>query len=93
LPKKKNTPKTPGSGRKPGTPNKMTATAKEALTLAFQGIGGVPALTEWAKDNQTEFYKIWSRLLPQEVNAALTGKDGRDIIVKIIGGTASMSDL
>jgi hypothetical protein len=36
-------------GRKPGSPNKLTVAAREAYQLAFEGIGGVPAFTEWAK--------------------------------------------
>jgi hypothetical protein len=33
-----------GKGRKKGVPNKTTVACKEALQLAFQGIGGVSAL-------------------------------------------------
>ena len=55
-------------GRKPGVPNKMTAACREALQLAFEGIGGLPALIAWAKKNPTEFYsKIWIKLLPLAV--------------------------
>jgi hypothetical protein len=57
-------------GRKEGVPNKTTAAVKEALTLAFEGIGGVEELKAWAKDNRTEFFKLWAKLLPAEV----TGK-------------------
>ena len=60
-------PKT--GGRVKGTPNKNTASCKEALQLAFEGIGGVPALTEWGRqdENRGEFYRIWSRIIPQEI--------------------------
>lgn len=27
-------------------------------------MGGVPKLTEWAEENPTEFYKLYSKLLP-----------------------------
>ena len=50
-------------GRKAGTPNKISGSAREAFELAFLGIGGVPALTEWGKSNQGEFYKLYSRLI------------------------------
>jgi hypothetical protein len=33
-----------GRGRPPGLPNKYTASAKEALEAAFEGLGGVPLL-------------------------------------------------
>lgn len=35
-------------GRPPGAKNKTTSAVKEALTLAFQGLGGVDRLIEWA---------------------------------------------
>ena len=66
-------PKT--GGRKKGTPNKTTTSAREAMALAFEGIGGVSQLKAWALENQTEFYKLYGRLIPQEV----TGKDGGPI--------------
>ena len=65
-------------GRTKGTPNKTTTAVKEALNLAFEGVGGVPQLQEWAKENPTEFYKLWVKMLPQQVdmdanvNAAIT---------------------
>lgn len=58
-----------GKGRVKGTPNKTTKAAKEGLELAFEGLGGVEALTTWAKENQTEFYKLWAKLLPVQVKA------------------------
>lgn len=71
-----------GKGRPKGTPNKTTAAVKEALTLAFKGLGGVPALVKWAKtaENRGEFYKLWAKMLPQEV----TGADGQDFIIRIV---------
>ena len=54
-------------GRKKGTPNKTTAEVKAALTAAFMGIGGVAQLQKWAKEHETEFYKLWAKLLPTEV--------------------------
>jgi hypothetical protein len=67
-------------GRKKGTPNKSTALVKEALELAFDGIGGVPALIAWAKREPTEFYKLFSKLLPQQHN--VTGPGGRPIQIE-----------
>jgi len=65
-------------GRKKGTPNRTTASAREAMSLAFEGIGGVGALQTWALENQTEFYKLYGRLIPQEI----TGKDGGAIEIR-----------
>lgn len=59
-------------GRQKGVPNKATAGVKAAMLEAFKGIGGVPALTVWAKANPTEYYKLFARLIPTEVS----GPDG-----------------
>lgn len=60
----------PGPGRPKGMPNKLTKAAKEAFGLAFDKVGGVKALTEWAKENRTEFYKLYARLIPTEQHIA-----------------------
>lgn len=66
-------------GRSKGTPNKTTASVKDALAFAFDGRGGAPALKIWADENPTEFYKLWAKLLPQEV----TGKDGTPFSITV----------
>lgn len=61
-------------GRQKGTPNKLTKSAREAFAAAFDGVGGAPALTRWAKANKTEFFKLYARLIPVEHVGA--GGDG-----------------
>ena len=56
-------------GRKKGTPNKVTASIKEAFKEAFDRRGGVEALLTWAEGEPTEFYKLSARLIPTEVHA------------------------
>jgi hypothetical protein len=52
------------AGRKTGSQNKATKSAKQALEMAFEGLKGVEGLIEWAKLNQTDFYKLWSKIIP-----------------------------
>lgn len=75
-------PKPPnaGKGRKKGVPNKTTASVKEALSMAFHGIGGVNELIEWGKANKTEFYKLWSKMLPQDLNVTSNPKEIEDAV-------------
>ncbi len=61
-------------GKPPGAVNKTTASAKEAFALAFQGIGGVEALVEWAKANKTEFMKLYARLIPVELSGEIKAR-------------------
>lgn len=74
-------PKTPGSGRQSGTPNKVSKIARENLVAVFEALGGAPEMTVWAKDNPTEFYKLYARLLPVE---HVGDGDGGAIPVKIV---------
>lgn len=68
-------------GRKKGVPNKLTQDARQALESAFQGVGGVPALTRWAKETPTEFYKLWGKLIPKDVE--VSGKDGGAVEIRV----------
>jgi hypothetical protein len=69
-------------GRKVGTPNKMTVAAREAFQQAFDGLGSVDALIVWAKDNQSEFYKLYGRLIPVDVNAGLKVTHFEPLVIK-----------
>lgn len=46
---------------------KLVTKARDNLTAAFDLMGGVPALVVWGRQNPTEFYRIWARLIPKEV--------------------------
>jgi hypothetical protein len=60
------------TGRKPGTPNKVTKGIKDNILDVFDRIGGVQNFAAWAQENQTEFYRHYAKLLPTEINANLT---------------------
>jgi hypothetical protein len=64
-------------GRQRGTPNKLTSAARAAFEAAFEGIGGVEQLTAWGRENPTEFYKLYGRLIP--VESQLSGPNGGPI--------------
>jgi len=70
-------------GRKKGTPNKTTASVKEALIKAFDDLGGVDSLVVWGSDNPTQFYQLWAKILPQEVHSTLTGADGEPLSLSL----------
>ena len=66
-------------GRKKGTPNKVSKGVKENFHEAFSKIGGLEALCEWAKLNPGEFYKLYAKLLPKELEVK-----GEGIQVEIV---------
>ena len=43
----------------------------EAFHSAFELIGGVPRLALWGHQHETEFYKLYSKLLPSQASSAL----------------------
>lgn len=54
-------------GRKAGTPNKLSATVKDNVIAVFDAIGGTKNMTTWAKTNETEFYRLYSKLMPLQL--------------------------
>ena len=59
-------------GRKAGTPNKVSNIVPDNVIAVFDEIGGNEAMAEWAKDNRTEYYRLWSKLLPKQINSDIS---------------------
>jgi|TARA_R100001530_G_scaffold37085_2_gene28809 hypothetical protein len=59
-------------GRAKGSKNKRTVAVAEALQSAFDGIGGVDALIKYAKTDTEGFYKLWVKMLPQQIKADIS---------------------
>lgn len=52
-----------------GRPNKLSNSVKENLTAVFTRLGGTAAMADWAAENQTEFYKLYAKMLPRNIQA------------------------
>lgn len=72
----------PGPGRPKGSPNKLTASIRSAIVEAFDQLGGVPSLVTWGQENPTDFYSLWGRLAPKDVEVG--GPDGGALIIKVV---------
>lgn len=59
------------AGSRKGVPNRSTATVKAVMEEAFHQLGGIDALVTWAKDEPTEFYKLFAKLLPIQIQGEL----------------------
>lgn len=70
-----------GRGRPKGVPNKITTTVKRAIEAAYEGVGGIEAFTEWARQNPGEFYKLWAKLLPVDLRAEIKHAGAVTILV------------
>lgn len=55
-----------------GAKNTIGATAKENLIAVFTRLGGTAQMAKWAKDNQTDFYRLYAKLVPQQVDLEIT---------------------
>lgn len=51
-----------------GKPNKLQKNAKENVLAVFTRLGGTAAMAKWAKDNQTDFYRLYAKLIPQQID-------------------------
>lgn len=78
MPFEKGKPKT--GGRRPGVSNKFTGAFKEAVQIVYSRLGGHAAFLKWARDNQSEFYRIAARLIPGEAQES----DGAEHVTIIV---------
>jgi len=73
------------TGRVKGTPNKITATVKEVFTTVFSDLQNdkEAKLSEWAKLNPTEFYKLCAKLIPAAVDVTSNGETFNAPIIQL----------
>lgn len=67
-------------GRKKGTPNKLNASVKEAITRAFDKVGGDAYLVKVAEEDPRTFCTLLGKVLPMQI----TGEDDGPITVSFI---------
>lgn len=77
--------RTPGSGRKPGTPNKITKVMREEWLEAYERKGGVQFLMGLEDE---VFARGLLRLIPNEVAASVTG----DLTLRVIDRSDTRKD-
>jgi hypothetical protein len=62
-----------------GSPNKIGAQVKDNLVAVFTRLGSTAAMAAWAKDHQSEFYKMYAALAPKEIDATVRHVDESDL--------------
>lgn len=69
--------KRPNQGKR--GPSKVTQTAKEAIALAADKLGGAERLVEWAKEDPANERAFWSTIYPKLLPLQVSGVDGNVI--------------
>jgi len=72
------------NGRPKGVPNKVSGNAKENIQAVFLRLGGTSRMAEWAEENPTDFYKIYSRLIPTDVKLSGDAENPITVIQRTI---------
>lgn len=57
-------------GRQKGAVNRVGSTAKDNMIAVFTRLEGTAGMAKWAKKNLTEFYKLYARLIPAQIDVS-----------------------
>lgn len=70
-------------GRQKGTPNKMTATARDAIAIAATELGGADRLVAWARETPENERAFWVQIYPKlvPVQNEVSGPDGGPVSI------------
>lgn len=71
-------------GKPKGALSKTTKTAKEAIALAAENLGGADRLVKWAKEDPLNERAFWSSIYPKLLPLQVTGEDGGALKVESI---------
>jgi hypothetical protein len=75
-------------GRKAGSKNVFSATVKDNILAVFNRLGGAASMAEWARKNETEFYKLYARLIPSDTGS----RESTEYSVKVITSVQPVTD-
>jgi hypothetical protein len=75
----------PGNPGKPkGAISKTTRTAKEAIALAAEGLGGADRLIAWAQEDPANERAFWSSIYPKLIPVQLQGDADSPLVVQVV---------
>ena len=76
-----------GLGRPKGSPNKVTASLKDALQEAFDELGATQWLVKLGQEEPKTFAMLLAKLLPPT-----QPEDAGEMVIRVIGGFTSEPD-
>lgn len=71
-------------GRPKGALNKTTRTAKEAIALAAEKLGGSERLVEWVQEDPQNERVFWGTIYPKLLPLQVSGENGAPLIQPVI---------
>jgi hypothetical protein len=71
-------------GKPKGAIAKTTKTAKEAIALAAEGLGGADRLIAWAQEDPLNERAFWSSIYPKLLPLQVANADDEDFRVSVI---------
>jgi len=75
----------PGAGRKPGTPNKITADIRQAIMSALDRAGGEDYLLNLARTDPRVFVTLLAKTVPTNVIADVNATVRHEDALKALG--------
>ena len=86
TPTGKRKPPRAGMGRPKGSVNKTTASIKQAIEAAFNGVGGHEYLMRQAEENPQAFLTLLGKIIPAQVQQEISNPDGslRPTVIRIV---------
>ncbi len=72
-------------GKPKGALNKTTKSAKEAIALAAEKLGGVDRLVAWAKKDPLNERIFWGTIYPKLLPLQVSGEGGGPIKLILVG--------
>jgi hypothetical protein len=79
-------------GRTKGTPNKTTQSAKEAIAIAAEQLGGAERLVAWAQEEPQNERVFWGTIYPKLLPLQVTGEGGGALKVLVKDYTGRKKD-
>lgn len=73
----------PGSGRKKGTPNKLTKSVKDAIEASFWAVGGQEYLERISEDDPRTYLTLLGKVVPTQLQGELTVKTHEEALAEI----------
>jgi hypothetical protein len=80
----KRRPPAAGMGRVKGSLNKTTRTAKEAIAMAAEGLGGADRMIAWAQEDPANERAFWASIYPKLIPVQISSDPDAPLQVQLI---------